>query len=139
MPRSPPLAAGNIYAHWACHVYAQWAVLASSEIVCPMGSMSEDVNRAWNDRYMLRMPDGLRDRIKAAAEASGRSMNSEIVRVLEEQFPPVLDRADPVLELLDSAIAKLEAQSPEPGSLKDHTLQSYREFRRKHLHSLSKL
>lgn len=36
---------------------------------------------------MLRLPDGLRDRIKAAAEANNRSMNAEIVGVLEEKFP----------------------------------------------------
>lgn len=39
------------------------------------------------DKYVLRLPDGLRDRIKAYAEAHGRSMNTEIVRVLEREFP----------------------------------------------------
>lgn len=38
------------------------------------------------DQYMLRFPDGMRDRIKTAAEASGRSMNAEIVERLEESF-----------------------------------------------------
>jgi plasmid stability protein len=36
---------------------------------------------------MLRLPDGLRDRIKASADAQGRSMNAEIVLVLEREFP----------------------------------------------------
>jgi len=49
--------------------------------------MSEEVNRAWKAQYMLRMPEGLRDRIKRAAEREGRSMNAEIVRVLEREFP----------------------------------------------------
>ncbi|MCG7508531.1 Arc family DNA-binding protein [Mesorhizobium retamae] len=40
-----------------------------------------------SDQFPLRLPDGLRDRIKTAAENSGRSMNAEIVRVLEEKFP----------------------------------------------------
>lgn len=36
---------------------------------------------------MVRMSEGLRDRIKAAAEANGRSQNSEIVATLEEKYP----------------------------------------------------
>lgn len=36
---------------------------------------------------MVRMPEGLRDRIKAAADANGRSQNSEIVATLEEKYP----------------------------------------------------
>lgn len=31
------------------------------------------------DQYVVRLPDGMRDRIKAAAEQNRRSMNSEIV------------------------------------------------------------
>lgn len=51
--------------------------------------MAEDQNRSWNDRYMLRLPDGMRDRIKAVAEANNRSMNAEIVSALEDAFPPL--------------------------------------------------
>lgn len=36
---------------------------------------------------MVRMPSGLRDRIKAAADANGRSQNSEILITLEEKYP----------------------------------------------------
>lgn len=36
-------------------------------------------NRTLTDKFMLRLPDGMRDRIKAAAEANNRSMNAEIV------------------------------------------------------------
>ncbi|MFG6535794.1 Arc family DNA-binding protein [Sulfitobacter sp. CS16] len=39
---------------------------------------------------MLRLPDGMRDRIRLAAERNGRSMNSEIVALLEEHFPSPL-------------------------------------------------
>jgi uncharacterized protein (DUF1778 family) len=35
----------------------------------------------------FRMPADLRDRIKAKADATGRSMNSLIVEVLEQKFP----------------------------------------------------
>lgn len=39
------------------------------------------------DQYIVRFPDGLRDRIKAAAEANKRSMNQEIVATLLEKYP----------------------------------------------------
>ncbi len=48
--------------------------------------MSEDQNRTLNDKFMLRLPDGMRDKIKASAELNGRSMNGEIVDRLEETF-----------------------------------------------------
>lgn len=40
------------------------------------------------EQYTVRFPDGLRDQIKAAAEANGRSMNAEIVARLEASFQP---------------------------------------------------
>lgn len=39
------------------------------------------------DQFMLRLPDGMRDRIKAAAEENNRSMNAEIVATLTEKYP----------------------------------------------------
>lgn len=39
------------------------------------------------DKYIIRMPDGLRERIARKARANRRSMNSEIVEALELQFP----------------------------------------------------
>lgn len=40
-----------------------------------------------SDKFQLRLPDGMRDRIKAAAQANGRSMNAEVVATLEEKYP----------------------------------------------------
>ncbi len=37
---------------------------------------------------MVRVSEGLRDRIKSSADANGRSQNSEIVATLEEAYPP---------------------------------------------------
>lgn len=39
------------------------------------------------DKFVLRMPAGMRDRIKAAAERRNRSMNAEIIATLEEAYP----------------------------------------------------
>lgn len=41
-----------------------------------------------SDQFPLRLPDGLRDRIKAEADKNGRSMNAEIVARLED-FPTI--------------------------------------------------
>lgn len=49
------------------------------------------------DRFIVRLPDGMRDRIKATAEANNRSMNAEIVATLEERFPS----EDPTIYLLN--------------------------------------
>lgn len=46
-----------------------------------------DFPSAKQDQFVLRFPDGLRDRIKAYAERHGRSMNAEIIRVLEREYP----------------------------------------------------
>ena len=40
--------------------------------------MMEKIGRE-SDKFMLRMPDGMRDRIKASAEDNKRSMNAEII------------------------------------------------------------
>ncbi|WP_370158471.1 Arc family DNA-binding protein [Salipiger bermudensis] len=40
-----------------------------------------------SEQFMLRLPDGMRDRIRAAAEANARSMNAEIVSTLERAYP----------------------------------------------------
>ena len=39
------------------------------------------------DRFTLRLPDGMRHRIKLAAAANLRSMNSEVIFQLERAFP----------------------------------------------------
>ncbi len=38
------------------------------------------------DKYIVRMPEGMRDRIKAAAQESGRSMNAEIIHRLAQSL-----------------------------------------------------
>lgn len=40
-----------------------------------------------SDQFIVRLPDGLRERIKTAADVSNRSMNAEIVATLETAYP----------------------------------------------------
>ena len=39
------------------------------------------------DKFIVRLPDGMRERIKVVADENRRSMNAEIVAALEEKFP----------------------------------------------------
>lgn len=48
--------------------------------------MSEEQNRALTDKFMLRLPDGMRDRVKSAAASNNRSMNAEIISVLQDRY-----------------------------------------------------
>ncbi|EJD6109723.1 Arc family DNA-binding protein [Morganella morganii] len=36
------------------------------------------------DKFNLRLPDGMKDAIAARAEKNGRSMNSEIIQILDD-------------------------------------------------------
>lgn len=74
--------------------------------------MSEDANRAWKDQYMLRFPDGMRERLKAEAARNGRSLNAEIIHRLEGSFPsgdakPIEGRR-PTKAEVDAALRILE-------------------------------
>lgn len=68
------------------------------------------------DKYIVRFPDGMRDKIAEAAKANNRTMNAEIVARLEVSFAGVLPATTPDaamsaladrLEKQDRAIASL--------------------------------
>lgn len=40
------------------------------------------------DKFMLRLPDGMREAIADLAKKSGRSMNAQIVYILEDYLTP---------------------------------------------------
>ena len=41
------------------------------------------------DKIIIRVPDGMRERIKRAAEANGRSVNAELLALLDKTYPAV--------------------------------------------------
>ncbi|MCZ9597494.1 MULTISPECIES: Arc family DNA-binding protein [Klebsiella pneumoniae complex] len=53
--------------------------------------MTEKDNPNFVERFTVRMPDGMRDAIAERAKANGRSMNSEIVQIIEDALS--VDRA----------------------------------------------
>lgn len=65
------------------------------------------------DKFIVRLPDGMRDRIKVAAEKNNRSMNAEIVATLEEAYPVSTFALDTVLAMMDDIVARYEESAPE--------------------------
>ena len=67
------------------------------------------------EQFTVRFPDGLRDRIKAAADANNRSMNAEIIATLGVKYPVVEEIVEAAMRLprhemdrfLDAFVQKL--------------------------------
>lgn len=57
-------------------------------------------NRANSDKFMLRLPDGMRQQIKESAEKSGRSMNAEIIQRLSDSFQTNTQASSADIDLL---------------------------------------
>lgn len=53
------------------------------------------------DQFLLRLPDGMRERIKAKADRADMSMNEAIVWALERAFPPPATFEEKVAELVE--------------------------------------
>ncbi|MGR7993822.1 Arc family DNA-binding protein [Xanthobacter sp. ZOL 2024] len=87
--------------------------------------MTSRVPSRGSDQFNLRFPDGMRDRIKEAAEASGRSMNAEIIARLEASFAPRQPGDEQIAALgerLDDVIRMMTERGlipPKPGSTSD--------------------
>lgn len=57
------------------------------------------------DKVNIRLPDGLRNRIKAAAAHNGRSLNNEIVVALLERFPEIPPDAKAIIQFMEYVAA----------------------------------
>ncbi|MGO7972993.1 Arc family DNA-binding protein [Rhizobium leguminosarum] len=54
---------------------------------CNHSAMDEDkFPSQLAERFQIRMPEGMRDALREAAEKNGRSMNTEIITRLEDSF-----------------------------------------------------
>lgn len=67
-----------------------------------------------SDQFVIRLPAGMRDQIKRAAEDSGRSMNSEILDVLRDSFPeePSLEELVDALDFSIAMLRDIQTHSP---------------------------
>lgn len=62
------------------------------------------------DQFMLRLPDGLRDRIKASADAQNRSMNAEIVARIQDSFQHAMAKHGEIPELVGKYLDSLDRE-----------------------------
>lgn len=76
--------------------------------------MSNQPKRQLEEKFVVRLPDGMRERIALQARENTRSMNSEIVHRLETtvELEAALDRA---LKIIDQLLAAAPA-SELPGA-----------------------
>lgn len=61
------------------------------------------------DKVLVRMPDGMRDRLKALGKVNKRTLNAEIVARLESSFSPQADSSQ--LSTLAAELAKAKRDS----------------------------
>lgn len=69
------------------------------------------------DQFIVRFPDGMRDKIKAAADTKGRSMNAEIITRLEASLAGAAGGPGAIDQIFGQAIQGLLSR-PEPPSPK---------------------
>lgn len=62
--------------------------------------MSQDTPSRALDKIIVRLPDGMRDRLKGAADTNNRSVNAEVVARLEDSFDEIVP--EPVREYLSA-------------------------------------
>lgn len=77
--------------------------------------------RIFTEKFIVRLPDGMREMLKASAEANGRSMNSEVIAALDAWL-----HQSPVSDLSTSQIHNAEAAALMAAELR-HALNRYEE------------
>jgi hypothetical protein len=79
------------------------------------------------DRFIVRLPDGMRDRIAEAARQNGRSMNAEIVNTLMGYYPPAPSTRELIQQIeMFLGWAKRAPTASNMSSLY-HSLENFRE------------
>lgn len=77
------------------------------------------------DKYVVRLPDGMRERIKRAADARGHSMNQVIVDTLEKEFPAPIPGADDIMLRIEAVLRDKGMQSrPEEVAILNRMLEA---------------
>lgn len=75
------------------------------------------------DRYIVRFPEGMRERLKDEAASNNRSLNAEIIARLERTLDPDQNIHPAALavteEIVERVIRKIRAQEQATGASKD--------------------
>lgn len=70
--------------------------------------------RTLNEKFMLRMPDGMRGKIKRMAASNNRSMNSEIVQAIEAHI-----RMHEISDVLLDSVERMRVDEQDESSTVD--------------------
>lgn len=57
--------------------------------------MAKDYASQRLDRYIIKFPDGMRDELKTDAKANGRSLNAEIIHLIQQGRIATTDQITP--------------------------------------------
>jgi hypothetical protein len=68
-----------------------------------------------SDKFMLRLPDGMRDRIAEVAKQNGRSMNAEIVARLQRSIEVGTSLSQPRALDMMTMVAQITAEAAKVG------------------------
>ena len=77
-----------------------------------------------SEQFPLRMPDGMRDALKVAADRNGRSMNAELVARLQASFgeeEKLWDEINRIAETVEAIARTLDRVAPKVESLWDRS------------------
>lgn len=98
-----------------CWLSAIISTVAHCQYAGSMETSKSDRAPQLADKYVLRMPDGMRDRLAELAKANNRSMNAEIVLILQQAIEarvhppaPSLDTHALAMEIADLVAARLK-------------------------------
>jgi hypothetical protein len=93
--------------------FPQWLI---ASILILMENPKTDRAPQLADKYVLRMPDGMRDKLAALARANNRSMNAEIIGLLQQAMEtraseaPSINIESLAEEIADRVAAKLRSE-----------------------------
>lgn len=74
------------------------------------------------EKYLIRFPEGMRERLAETAKANNRSMNAEIVARLERSLADDERAREPAYEIDPEELAEIERKAKEWGCSKTRAL-----------------
>ncbi|MBS3849711.1 Arc family DNA-binding protein [Devosia sp. BSSL-BM10] len=79
------------------------------------------------DKYLLRLPEGMRDQLKSAAAQNNRSMNAEIVARLQDSFEKKTPESDALVfhtKVVNSALEQFDSAASDIIAIDDWAMEN---------------
>jgi len=109
----------------------QVALIAFLSATCNHMTMTDETKYPSQlaERFQIRLPDGMRDRLRIEAEKSGRSMNTEIITRLEASLAGAVGGGT-VDQIFSGTLQQLMSRETPPSAAQlRHLTSKYEEFR----------